>query len=178
MEIENEKKIIAYILKDAKNQPFIKIIYNFGEGFCWGNELRPNEITKAQHIFRNMNDKDGFVKYDPNSEVFFSNMDLNPQRSPAYITGSEPGSELCIDLIKEISSALVKQPSLMPFYVCKGKVSVLYNQAEFKRDEILSANSNHEFTQEELKYFALETASMRKKLDEMLSSVPDERTDR
>lgn len=151
---KSNQKIVAHILRNAENQPFVKVEYDFGNGLHDSFDLSTSEEQQASEIFHKFKGNDGgVIKYNPETKVTYSGSDKNRSLSPAYITGSEPGIENCKKTIEELACATGGSDIMTPFYVGDGKTSIFYNEAYLvtNGDQTISVDEAQEIRDMELK---------------------------
>ncbi len=141
---KENQKVIAYILKDANNQPFVKILYDFGKGLRDAFSLNTEESKIASDIFRKSFgiEKNGIVKYNPETGIKYSVPDTNRMYTPSYITGSEIGKENSLETITFLSNATGNSDIMIPFYVSNGKDIIFANENLLARNEGIIINED------------------------------------
>lgn len=132
--IDTRSKVVAFIVRDAKNRAYVKMGYDFGEGLKDAFELNREEARRASHIFHKCsfaglgNDDRDLVKTNPDTGAIYSERDFNYLNTPSYVTGSEPGQDACLKTIEAISFACSNRDVMIPFYVCSGSNQIYYNE--------------------------------------------------
>ena len=142
------KKVVAFVARDAKNRPFVKVCYDFGEGLHDAFSLSPSEASQASYIYRKShtsNDRDrGIVKLNPETGAIYSEQDHNPLYTPAFITGSEPGVEDVQKTIDSLRAGCSNLDVMIPLYVSSGKQTIFYNEESLEDHERDGSTMTHE----------------------------------
>ena len=137
------KKVIAYVLRDAKNEPYIKMAYDFGEGLHEAFKLGNTEKETASNLFNKfVNNDEGVVKYNPQTGAVYSNSDGNITCTPSYITGSETGINNCKNTINGFSAVVTNKEVNIPFFVSDGNISIFYNEEGLENNNGLTNDNN------------------------------------
>ena len=155
------KKVVAFVARDAKNRPFVRVCYDFGDGLHDAYHLSPSEAAEASYIYRKSHTSDdrdtGVVKFNPETGAIYSERDINPLYTHSLITGSEPGVDDVQKTIDALRAGCSNLDVMIPLYVSSGKETIFYNEESLDSQERKSGS----MSQEEL--IALDKREMEKR---------------
>lgn len=161
-ERKSNQKVVAFIIRDARNRPFVKLCYDFGNGLKDAYSLMPAEISQASYIFHKTTFFDDhqdvdLVKLNPITGVVYSDADRERLTTPSFVTGSEPGIESCRRTIDAISFACANLDVMIPFYISTGEESIFLNEVMIEQNEGNNIHNVEIDSREYYKHKALET---------------------
>ena len=178
-ERKSNQKVVAFIIRDARNRPFVKLCYDFGDGLKDAYKLMPAEISQASYIFHKTTFLDDhqdvdLVKLNPITGVVYSDADRERLTTPSFVTGSEPGIDSCRRTIEAISLACADLDVMIPFYISAGEESIFLNEVMLEQNEGNNIHNVEIDSREYYKHKTLDNMLLGKKDKEMQTDdLPD-----